>query len=1514
MAGVVGQDDDIISSLVKANANQKGGAVASTGQDSDILQSLHENPTKISPSGQSEEPMSGWGDGAKGLMNNLEVGYGQFHQAGAGWRLIGDSNLKVDDVRGDVETDAMAQAQMETPDWTNTRMHWKLFNMRDLPWGEHEDKSYASAADIPGWLVRQVPMLGAAAGSALIGAGAGTMILGPAGTIPGALLGAAGVTGMVMAGSHTYEQMNLGVNRDHAVAGGLAVGAIGGMATALGMGKLGAMAPEVAASIFASQGFKSATGQVLTTMGLATGVDMAAAGMQSTVDSIAKYLETRASGNAPGTKPFTLKEAIGNLVTAEVQQIGLSGAMGAVGIHAGMRSVKLHAERLTAEALHEQTMLHAKVAEAKALEETKKIQEADTASKTVESQARARKSLKGFLQVDQPVDTATALTNLNNAIQAHNAAPAEMKAQQKLIVKQAEAELQQAKYTARVRALEEALTEPDLVARSAEHIADLERRLKGLKRSITDLLDYGASATSPAIQELQGAIKIASAELSEVKEIAKLGTHEKIKAHLEALKAQIDEHANESQLKVAAAALKRRMAEREKVIDTLRGEIREEKKAAKDNGGEAQTAERRERLETLREQQAIDELFKELIEQKLVTPEDIADLSPKVPTKRLMGLVKLAKKNIDRAGASSAAGQKKIMVASKKLLDSVIDLSRIPAADKNKLKALYAHADYEKLQAVLPEIQDKIKALFDKRQLEAANKDLKAQLETIGDKSGKATRFPGTTELLQTIKDFAEDPSAVDRLEINLSMKNKLTPIEEMQLDLAAMFDKPVKEMTVPEIENILDTVVSLKETGKAKALERVQEKVARQEKLVNEVIAHMEPDARGNKFLTSDEHHIRLLRALHKLWNDNPIAELTPWRSLMTVITQFGKISDLTHLFNVKSLMSQMHLDRIKWENRWKELVTAQGISEKEYQKFLVKSHKLGEKLEYQKFNGTAFEWRKLTAETPPEGSKLLQGESKAMSIGQMIQTVLHLEDMDPDAISRLSQGNRYSYPGEVPRGASTGEVIRAYLNEHVPGWRKYANATQQLYNEFHAVVDGNAFERFGRHIDKNETYGGELLSSAEPGTRFNESFRRFSTKARSTMERTGGKKEVRVAHFIDTMKNHIMTNTREANLGRFEQDAQAIFMHNKEIQGFIKRNIGDNTLKVIHTFIQDMLLGYNKSYSKMDKFFTMIRENTYTRFLGANPAQFAKQITGVVRALQLIGPDELIAGLEYKYANPKEAHDLMMQSGIYQARTELRDRDARPAAPSQLKRFNAMFMKSVEVGDHWSVELGGFPVLFDVLKKTGDMKKAIAAFEYYIDATQSTGSLDELPNMFRGNAAQRMMTIMAGEPVLAIDAINVEARKYFNNPTKAGAAKFVRTTSVVYAGAYLYNLVGYMVAYPFMSDDEREQKWDFMNAIAPLGPFSGIPMLGGLAAEQMVHLNNLVFNKETKAYEPHMLGADPFTDISKMLGEFGKVAQDGGGDAATNWKAIMYAGNVVGDFTGIPVTNIIKPAKPKE
>lgn len=1455
---------------------------------------------RVSKTGLTSEPMPQWQQGYKALNDRLTIGGGSITRGAAGLSTV--FGMSFEDAQKYVETDALNKAQKDTEDYVNENGYFDFWKMRTVPPGTQAvegqppdaDGFKISGADLPGWLIEQIPQLGVTGVGAATGAGVGAIF----GSLPGAAIGAAiGAyvpTAFLSAGNHIYELQSRGVDKHTATVAGSFVGAITGTLEMIGLKGLIGAAPDAAVAVMKSQGFKDGLRAIWGSLLHSMGTEMTTEYIESLTESTSKIITAKLNNKV---QPVTSFEVLNDAVRSAVQAAVVSSQIGAsttgLGAHAGLvaKAIQEKIDAATAEELKVQAQL--------LLDEQAKQRQADAAQdaeidkNTKQGQARARKQLRGFAEVRANVDLDDAQAAVQDAQAALDNATADDKPVAQLALKQAKAELQQAQYQAQVDKLEEALTDPDLLTTVREHKEQINDAIGKVKQMIEDAnLDPDIDAAH--IKKLKKRLSRLQEALKETEDFENLGSEEKVKEEVTRRKEKVKEKAAQSRKEVAQAQLERRIAERGKTVAQLKAEIRADKKAARESGEEADTDARRTRLEQLNEQQQIDSLLLQMFAEDAVTVDDIKDLSAKVPAARLTGLVKVAGKQIEQAAKFAGKEQKKFTASAKRLLDGVIDLARLPQKDKDALSAALLKQDLAAVTKALPKLEADIKAQFDERRLQAAHTDLKRARKLKIDKEA-FSKFPGVEEVLLKFNEFIDNFDKVAEFEDYFMLASEVTDIEEAIFHLTPLLPVPVEQMTAKQIEALIDNIVALKEKGKSEALRTITERQTRQQKKLNTFRSRISATERGQKRL--DAVHRQVSKFLDNILN----SQAESWRGLMTIVSQFGEMHDMADILDLKAALDKAEDMRLNWEKRFADIVHEHGISSGAWHKLLVTGHKQGEKLTY--------------LYAPPEQREgeivdtvqtLQHTNKKPLTLWEMVQVRNYLLDEDPDAISRLSFGNKFSYPGEVEKGSSTLEQIETYLNDAMPGWRPAADALRQFYREFHDVVDEASYRRFGRHITKNETYGGELLSSSEPGARFRERFRRFTTKPKSLKARKGGERPVLIRGAIDNLNNHIAQYSRELNLIEFEQDVQAIFK-DRDVETFIRSEIGDVTMDSINKTIEDVVVGYNNSHAVVDKVANWLRESMYTTFLAARPEQFAKQATSVLYALQFVNPQEMIEGWEYMLANPEKANELMSKSGLYRARLEQRQ-NYKQGLPNDLRRFNGSLMMGVKAGDTFGVRGAAFPVLLKVLKETGSEEKAIKAFNIAFDTTQSSGSIDEQPILFRHGAMAKLFTALTQQPTRNVEDIATAWRKWRSTGKAADYKQFLRTVGVMYLGAFMYQAMGYMVLFPFMSDEDREKKLAYVFDISLLGPFSGVAVFGNLLAFCTVASMKLIFNQKTRAWEPEMLPTNPLGHMAQWFDKLIKIGTPSG-DA---WSLIRQAARSIGGVTGLPADTILKDIEP--
>jgi hypothetical protein len=1457
-----------------ATKGQKDKRIAAVDPSQDDLDSILNDPAptvQLDASADGiDEPVPGWTNSMKSVTDRLQLGMGSLTKGTAGLRLIGpDSEVTLDDVRSQFETQELIRAQTDTDTYIKTHGYWGM------------------ASNIPGWALEQLPVSGlglaGAVGGVAVGAAIGAPLVG-AGLVGGGL-----VVGSIMAGNLAYDLMERGVDRNTARWGGVLSGAVGGALEMLGF-KGVAKGGEIALQAsLKSKVFREQMVKLVEGLARGTAAEVGTEGAQSISDSVIKGLATRLDDKTKND--FTLEEAqsdfLDSVIRAAVVAPQLAGSSVVIGRLLGERA------RIAEEDIANAEAKNAANATPKPVQQPAK---ADP-NKVGRQQVAAKKTLRGFVEVRQS-------QSLDDARQA---------------VKVAQADLAAAKSSNK-----------DTTYLSADlDYAKAELKAAELENAMTQLED---TLTDPNVD----------AEL---------------RTKLEARKDRLEKQITSAITNAAQAQLNKRMTKRAKQIETLRGEIRADKEAARENGGGADTAEMRDALQELRDQQELDQMVSDLFEEGVVTPDDVRFLKPQVSAKRLQGFLTLATKQLDLAAKDGAAAQKQKTQAVRKLLGKVIDNSRLPDSDKLSLMKKLELADsFDKLSKELPRIVDVIDTKLAERRRQAAEAVATKLVGSVKAIKSAPSKFPTTEEKLLAIRDFYNNPdaSAIFEQELETKLANGEAPtlLDDVKVDLLAMF--PPQDQTYPQrlkdakdrkaqyqalskdlyygpderkafesevkfesarirriqdehrmpietLDKIIDAVIQLKADGKAEALRRSDEIAVRQSRNESRFWAAATVREDG-KQISKEEKASKIERAL----NDATSPHAT-WNTLMTILTQKGEATALTDVFNPKKANSKTFDMYLNWTGKLENALTARGIDREKFAKL---------NKEFEQDAGIPTYSRPVQ---DANGNTVLVQEpirhpdtGDSLTLWEMVDFRNMLLDKDPDAVGRFQEGNKFTYPGQVPAGQSTLEVLEDTLLRASPDALKLADAYRDIYSDFHSVVDDAAFARWGRHIEFNPTYGGALASDSTM-TGQAEMFRRITLRPRSLLARQGSAKRVMPRNAHDKMLEHLWQYSREAAWRNYEKDMPALF-GNQQVRDFIIGNYGKRTYKVLTKYVEDMLKGGYAVASEMSKEWGWMRKRAFTYFLGGKPEQYWKQLTSVVYGLQYVSAQEMFDGHADFAADPNRAIERMNQSPLLRARGWLlnpTDLDASMRfRKSKLDELGEATMKAVERGDIHGVYLSSYPALVAELRKSGSMEKAIERFEQVFESLNSSGSIDELPAMFRGNIFERMITLFAQQPVAQSGLILQQILKA--RAGGKGAAKQLATTmAVAWGGAFAYNLVGYALMRPFMFDpDEADKRFRGILALAPLGPYAQIPIYGQALSVAWLQFLNVTFDAKLSVFTPEFLLTDTVNSVLKAANNAFKTAANPN-DPENIDRALWSSVEAAGRLSGIPLTNILRPVR---
>jgi hypothetical protein len=224
------------------------------------------------------------------------------------------------------------------------------------------------------------------------------------------------------------------------------------------------------------------------------------------------------------------------------------------------------------------------------------------------------------------------------------------------------------------------------------------------------------------------------------------------------------------------------------------------------------------------------------------------------------------------------------------------------------------------------------------------------------------------------------------------------------------------------------------------------------------------------------------------------------------------------------------------------------------------------------------------------------------------------------------------------------------------------------------------------------------------------------------------------------------------------------------------------------------------------------------------------------------------------------------------------------------------------LEVGDKYGAAAAAFPIYLEELRTSGNKELALKKFETAI-ATQSSGRIEDMPALFRGNAWSKLAAVMAQEPTAAVQRISIAWRKYRATGSMKDLRQYWRVVGVTHLASLLYQMAGYAYWYPFYSDDEREKKLAFI--VATFSPYTGLPMIGQFLSAATTGIYAYGFGGDISKIEP-----DLFPSFGEEFVRFmDTVIKEGTGNEELDMlKLLQQAADLAGVTHGLPIGNYLK------
>ncbi len=890
------------------------------------------------------------------------------------------------------------------------------------------------------------------------------------------------------------------------------------------------------------------------------------------------------------------------------------------------------------------------------------------------------------------------------------------------------------------------------------------------------------------------------------------------------------------------------------------------------------------RLDKLYEQRATLETERALLQEGLLSPEEIKKSQVKLTAGQVTAMRAKAVSKILKA---FARGQREgVTFTRSEVRDiqgdiiSIIRESELNREDRGRFLADIRKIQTEaQLLRALPKIQQRIDLLVEAEQRrQVARKMNRALKQTELQKSGKRAvgKFGSadTQRILDIYRKAITDPEW--RTAAIARGLDALSADVAKAAEASGKKDPTIQDFdSVPDAE-ILETLIAQRVgVYEAKSVED-------QQALLEEIQAIMaggRAEKLDKKLAFVEERKAAIATALESIQGNKPLDSLNPANSKMALNTLQNKLRRLSIDRFINSwdglmvILSQHDAqEKLRGVADVFEAVRNEAGNQKKYREQLIDT-----------LLGKVDKNPKVVLDRMVSGSRKEKmgtytnqdGESVPLYISRNEAIKLWMQMGDPDLEAGLKKGNQYTFPEDVsPTQKSTYTLLQETLT---PEDKAMAEALKDFYRAYYGRVNAEWEDETGASLGKNENYSGyaRRLGTVESGTVgfFHEQFSRSSVKPSSTISRVANAKGLALSDaFMDALK-HVQDFEHWIAWRKRDKIVRAIFA-NANIRNAITLKYGQGMMRTIDDRYNDMIGTRQEQIHDALKWLDRIRLNAGTAFVGGKALSFFKQMTAIVNFLLDVNPIEMAEGMIDFALHPVKAIQTMEQSPLLKARVETFDRDLMEALTRDdiktLKRrpkLNDMMLWFTKYGDRATVWAGGWAVYKAALKKTKDPHKAMIAFEKSFNSTQQSGTVDSMSQLEKAGQFGKILTLFTKQNLQMLEREANGIRKLMAIPNAKNALEAARRIAVIHTAAALFQAVGSTIPFLFGDDDKKtEEEIKVLRALI-LGPLAGLGLLGDTFNATLTVITNWGFGAKERVWKPSFLPAEALTHTYSLF-----------------------------------------------
>lgn len=822
-------------------------------------------------------------------------------------------------------------------------------------------------------------------------------------------------------------------------------------------------------------------------------------------------------------------------------------------------------------------------------------------------------------------------------------------------------------------------------------------------------------------------------------------------------------------------------------------------------------------------------------------------------------------------------------------------LKATPMEAKDRAKFLSTVKNIQTPEALMnafPEMEAKIAKFNEESRKKKATLRIQNTLKKTKAKNRGGKPVGKFTAEVQDLLDRAREAAKLDRFQADQKIADNLAQAspEDGSLDAALASENAILDTfsgldtrSADELEGRLQDLQDLIKEGRQNVFLKMRARQERAAILVNDAIKTMQ----GNKPVKpTDKPRNGMVDAVEKAlktWGKS----ISGWDDLMNVFSQDDKSS--------KSFESALSESMTTVENETAEKARAQEWGQK-WTKRALKI--LGLKKESQLFKKLSQDQKEedlgVFKDADNREVRLILSRSQARSIWMQMQDQSLKETI-------FSGEGGYRIGDRDVNGLSVDmqKAITDFLSQEDIN---LAKANLEFYKEYYPHVNDKYRVDFGVSLPFNENYSPIRRETAKKDITYSfldeQNFRR-SILPGSLKSRVRNREKIKLESDIDVLLRHILEMEHYINWSDKLKDIQTVFGDSR-VKNIVRAKFGSDSLKLVNEFVTDFVRNGGEKGRMYDNIVNKVRSNFTVSVLAAKPVFILKQFTSFAGYAEFVPTAEFARGLADFASDPMRAYKILSTSDLVKTRSEninLEIKDALASREFSAFRRSPTFKNAmlvfVKLGDKASILVGGWTVYRYELLKTGDHKKAIAAFEKATTVTQQSSYLSQLSSWQRGNSLQKLFTMFQSAQNQYLRRELAAIRDGLNGRlTKKEVAKKI----------FIYHFL-LPAFFQWVSDFGKWDKEEQTRAMI-LGPLNGIFILNDILDAMLRKSLNTFADFDLKEFD----GALPFMSMKRGVEKAIGDLADSDMDLAAIAEAIAeLSATTVGPLTATPIKQIL-------